>query len=426
MKKSLLIISTVLLYIVCCKAQYPNQPEYPHYDIHLKIIPEQQFIHVDGSLKYVVNEDSLQKVSFNLHKNLEINHFRINGENSFQTDTVNSVRWLPDAVKLIYSAGGKFQKGDILDVDFSYQGNIKEWPAWSANVIGEDWVEMGLYFPWYPSISDDFTYKVNVDINPEYNVFVRGNYSEKDNKKIFENNNPERDLVFCASKDLKIRNLQIQNQSFQVVNSTLSEAVVDSIQSDIEKFYKFYNSMFGEVEVQNMCLVVSKRENGGGYSRKGGLFLGGLSDSAYSNKRIDYNRFLAHEISHFWWVGAPLNWEDWLNESFAEYSALLAVRELYGNEEYYKRMKMKQKESANTPPIWGMARNDKQATEALYSKGVVLLSELEQKTGNEKFLELCRERMNKKINNTNDFLSLVTDIGGKNIADWFEESLRTR
>lgn len=426
MTKSLLIISAILLYSVCCKAQNPNQLEYSHYNIRLELIPEQQFIRVDGSLKYVVNEDSVQQLTFHLHKNFEINYFKINGDNSFQIDTSSTVRWLPDALKIIYSATGKFQKGDVLNVDFSYQGNINEWPAWSANVIDEEWVEMGLYFPWYPSINEDFTYKLTVDINPEYTVFARGNYSEKGNTKIFENDNPVFDLVVCASKDLKIRKLQLLNQSFQVVNSKLSEAVVDSIQSDIENLYKFYNTMFGEIEVQDMCLVISKREKGGGYSRKGGLFLGGISDSDYLSERIDYNRFLAHEISHFWWVGAPLNWEDWLNESFAEYSALLLIREIYGNEEYNKRMKLKQKESVNTPPIWGLARNDEQATEVLYSKGVILLSELEQKTGNEKFLELCKERIRKKVNNTNDFLNLIADIEGKNTANWFEQSLRTR
>jgi len=36
-----------------------------------------------------------------------------------------------------------------------------------------------------------------------------------------------------------------------------------------------------------------------------------------------------------WWANAPVNsWEDWLNESFAEYSALMAVRELFGAERF--------------------------------------------------------------------------------------------
>jgi hypothetical protein len=62
----------------------------------------------------------------------------------------------------------------------------------------------------------------------------------------------------------------------------------------------------------------------------------------------------------------------------------------------------------------------------LYSKGVVLLSELEEKIGNNKFLELCKARIDKKVNNTLDFLDLINDIAGKEIADWFEQSLKTR
>lgn len=429
MKRKILILFIIGLFSfnsVHCKSQSAEKLEYSYYDIQLKIIPQLHYISVEGSLKYLVIEDSLQQLMFKLHKNLKINYFSINGNNSFQVDSSNSVRWLPDAINIIHSTGEKYKKGEVLNVEFSYQGKITEWPSWSANVIGANWVELGLYFPWYPSIYGDFTYKVSIDIPSEYKVFARGKYSEKDGLKIFETNRPVYDLIICASKDLKIRELQLLNQSFQVVNSTLSEAVVDSIQSDIENFYKFYNTRFGEVQVQDMCLVVSKRENGGGYSRKGGLFLGGISDSIYLNQRIDYVQYIAHEISHFWWNGAPDNWEDWLNESFAEYSSLLVIRELYSRDAYNSIIVKKKNESINTPSIWGISRNDPKATQVLYGKGVILLSELEQKIGNEKFLKLCKVRINKKGNNTKDLLNLINDIGSKNIADWFEQSLKTR
>jgi hypothetical protein len=329
-------------------------------------------------------------------------------------------------MKITYQTKNKLNKGDVLNIEFSYQGKITQWPSWSANVIGADWVEMGLYFPWYPSISDQFTYKVSVDIEPEFNVFAIGKSTEKDNKKVFETDFPVSDFIICASKDLTIRETQLLNQSFQIVNSSLSEAIVDSIQTDIEDFYLSFSNWFGKIKVQDMCLVISKREKGGGYSRKGGLFLGGMSDSSYLNKRIDYVKYIAHEISHFWWSGAPGNWEDWLNESFAEFSALILIRELHSKEEYNSRIKIKIDESKNTPPIWGISRNDTQATKVFYSKGVVLLSELEQKIGNKKFLELCRARIDKKVNNTKNFLNLLSNIGGKEISAWFEQSLKTR
>jgi len=430
MKKYLLFLSTVLIFYACNdynKERGLDNLEYSHYDIQLKIIPDEQFIKVTGNLKFLVMEDSLNELSFNLHKKLEISDFSINGDNSYQLDTSKTnVRWLPDVMKIIYPTKKKFYKGDILNVEFSYQGRITEWPDWSANVIGADWIEIGLYFPWYPSIHGLFTYKVSVDIDPDFNVFAIGKSTEKDNKKIFETEFPVYDFIICASKDLTIRETKLLNQSFKIVNCTLSDATVETIQADIEDFYKLYSNWFGKIPVQDMCLVVSKRDKGGGYSRIGGLFLGGLSDSSYLNERTDFIQYVAHEIAHFWWCGAPSNWEDWLNESFAEYSAMKVIKELCGKEEFNTKLKIKRNESSNTPPIWGISRNDPSAEQVLYSKGVVLLSELEEKIGNNKFLELCKARIAKKVNNTLDFLDLINDIAGKEIADWFEQSLKTR
>lgn len=430
MKRYLLFLFASLLFNAC--NDYKSETgldnfKYSHYDIQLKIIPDEQFLKVTGGLKFLVMEDSLDELSFNLHKKLEINNFSINSDKSYQLDTsMTNVRWLPDAKRIVYRTTKKFYKGELLNIAFSYQGKITQWPSWSANVIDTDWIEIGLYFPWYPSFYGLFTYNVAVDIDQDFNVFAIGKSTEKDNKKVFETEFPVDDFIICASKDLTVKETKLLNRSFKIVNCTLSDATVDSIQADIEGFYQSYSSWFGDIRVRNMCLVVSKRDKGGGYSRKGGLFLGGLSDSDYMNERIDYIQYLGHEIAHFWWNGAESNWEDWLNESFAEYSALLLIRELYSKEEFNSRLIRKRNESKNTPPIWEISRSDPLAQQVLYSKGVVLLSELEDKIGNQAFFKLCKARIENKINNTLDFLDLITDIGGKEICDWVEQSLKTR
>jgi hypothetical protein len=430
MKKHLSCLSAIVFLVAFAESNGSpvlSKLEYSHYDIQLKIIPADQFIKVSGSLKYLVTKDSLDELSFNLHKKLVLSNFSINGDNSYQLDTSNTnVRWLPDAMRIVYLAKKIFHKGDILNVDFAYEGRITEWPDWSANVITSDWVEIGLYFPWYPSIDDPFTYKVAVDIDPGYNVFALGESTEEGNKKVFETDFPVDDFIICASKDLAVRETRLLNQSFKIVNCTLSDATVDSIQTDIDNIYRLYSSWFGKIQVRDMCLVISKRDKGGGYSRKGGLFLGGVSDSSYLNDRTDFIQYVAHEIAHLWWHGAASNWEDWLNESFAEYGAMKIIKELRGKEEFNTKLNTKRSESSNTPPIWGMSRNDPLAEQVLYNKGVVLLNELEEKVGENRFLELCRARIHNKINSTADFLDTTKDIGGKEIADWFEQSLRNR
>jgi len=429
--KHFIFYLAVLILLASCTEQsrYKEKADikYSHYNIELSIDPEGQFIKANGSIKYIIEKDSLDTLSFKLHKRMNISSFTINGEDAYILDTISKpVRWIPDAINIIHAPDPPFLKGEIINIDFSYMGNITEWSPWSANVIGPEWVEMGLYFPWYPSFEGLFTYNLVVDIDPDYNVFALGEAKELNNKKLFKNDSPVYDFIICASKDLRVREATLLNQSFQIANATLSESTVDTMQADIENFYLLYDHWFGEIPSNDMFLVISRREKGGGYARTGGLVLGGINDSVYFAERIVYERYLGHEIAHFWWHGAEGNWEDWLNESFAEYSAMMLIRELIGEGEFNARIKKKIETSSNTAPIWGLERNDPSAELVLYGKGVVLLNELEEKIGMQSFLELCQKRISKKINSTSSFLNLIHEQEGEATRDWFEQALKTR
>ncbi len=52
----------------------PDSPklEYSHYDVQLKIIPNEQYIEVAGKLRFLVMDDSLDELSFNLHNKMEL------------------------------------------------------------------------------------------------------------------------------------------------------------------------------------------------------------------------------------------------------------------------------------------------------------------------------------------------------------------
>lgn len=402
-----------------------DNSECSHYNVQLKIIPEKQYIEVEGSLKYIVRKNNAREISFYLHRNLAINKFSVNGDTGYYLDTgKTNIRWMPDAVRIIYSGDKKFHKGEVLNIRFSYEGRITDWPPWSANVLTAGWIEMGMYFPWYPSIDDSFTYRVAVDINPAYKVFAIGEESRAGNSIIFENRNPVDDLIICAAKDLRVREIKLLGRPFKIVNCTLSNTTIDSIQTDIKKIYDLYEKWFGRIPINDMCVVISKRKKGGGYSRTEGLFLGGLSNSNYLMKRTGFVRYAAHEIAHSWWHGAAGNWQDWLNESFAEYSALRIVKALRGQEEFTTMLAKKRKESANTPPIRELKRSDPAAEKVLYGKGVVLLNELDEKIDDSKFFELSRDRIRGKINNTDDFLKLVNDKCGEEISGWLRDALK--
>ena len=128
-----------------------------------------------------------------------------------------------------------------------------------------------------------------------------------------------------------------------------------------------------------MKFLLSASGTSGGYSRKNFIMLSSRTFNEYVLKNT------AHEIGHFWWNKAPVeSWHDWLNESFAEFSALQYIRHARG-ESLCRLHRRYRKETRHIRPIWGIDRNDREAHLALYRKGSVLLADLLVRVGEEPF-----------------------------------------
>jgi hypothetical protein len=193
-----------------------------------------------------------------------------------------------------------------------------------------------------------------------------------------------------------------------------------------------FSGWFGPIRPAEMNLIVSPRLLGGGYARRGMVVLGGLNDQDYLSQREAYLRYLAHEASHAWWWQAPTDtWEDWLNESFAEYSALLAVRERFGAQVFDRFLEIKRERIPEYQPLWGFDRSDsatpeKQTTieRLLYDKGPLLLHELAGRIGQTRFLELCRGMLWSGVKDTAHFLDLLEELEDTPVREWMESELK--
>jgi hypothetical protein len=432
MRKVFYGLFIIILLISCKQSPIKHNPQdikIPHYDVDLKIEPESNSIWVKGQLRLPVQEESLDQIAFYLHKQLRVDRFLLDGKDCVVLDkSTSDIRYMKEAMKVILNPTRNLSLEDVVKIDFSYHGTINEWPSWSPNVIGPDWVEMGLYFPWFPYHPEytPFTYKLNVDMDPVYTVFAIGDMKQEESVRVFETQSPTNSIVVCASKDMKIIETKMLSNSIRVAYYSLDREMADAVLSDLEKIYSLYNQWFGEEE-QGISLVESKRKQGGGYVRIGGLFLSGFEETNYFENRAGYHRYLGHELSHFWWYQADsTTWHDWLNESFAEYSALMVIRELIGKKDYNLRLKEYREESLNTPPLWGADRSHDSAHQIFYKKGPVLLSELEKKIGKKGFLDLCQKLVLNHCDETPEFLKILAAREGREISRWVENQLKTR
>lgn len=420
--KKLLIPSILLILLSACSQK--DKLEYPHYDVKVSLIPGEQYIAVSGILKIPV-ESINGPIEFYLHKQLKIEQLLINGRDVKRLSAVESDnRYMPDAKKYTFKKGMLLRR--TATINFNYSGTITEWNELSSSVIGEEWTEMGLYFPWYPfnRAYSPFSYEVEVNTDGNYHTFMMGRETSDVHYAIYRTEQPTNDMVVCAAKDLKTISKTVYMYNLKLAHTSFSDELANTLTSDIESIMSIFNRWFPTGD-SDVCLVESMRENGVGYARLGGIYLPGLNEADYFASRKAYIRYLAHEISHLWWHRAdPNTWEDWLNEGFAEYSALMVLRELYGNDCFDDWIANKEKQSESVSPVWQLDRDGDEAYTILYDKAPLLLHELEGKIGSRDFQLLMWSMIRNEVSTTENFLAILEQRQGTDIKDWFTTRLK--
>ena len=149
------------------------------------------------------------------------------------------------------------------------------------------------------------------------------------------------------------------------------------------------------------------------------------------------NERIAHEIAHQYWayvVRMPSEEEEWLTESFAEYSAALALRKLK-DEATYNRLvstwRGRAKDGASVAPIpyanriEGDPRTSRiERVALLYNKGPLLLYALHKELGDTQFLTFMKsytKSFNFKFGSTNTLAGLLQFITKKDYRPFFEK-----
>lgn len=439
MKKIIVTITVCLtVFAACSMPSRKTERDLNHYRIDLNLVPSDKLIESRIYLEFHSREDNLKDIVFYLHKQFNIREVtgRLVSGFHFNREGKSPASYLPEGRPVKIQFSRPLRKEESTTLHFIYDGTITEWPSWSANIISEDWVEIGLYLPWFPYNAEygDFTFEAKVKIDPAFQVCSYGQAKRSGPVWTVLSDDQTDDIIIIASKRLKSHTLHKKDLLINVHYVTLQNSTAKQMGEDLHAAMTIFKSWFGDNKSKAISLVESVRERGGGYARRGLIVLGGLDDQMYTEKREAYIHYLSHEVAHIWWRGAStVNWEDWMNEGFAEYSALLVVREMFGRESFERRLSGKLEGIQNIPPIWDFNRNDRstpkkreEIEKILYSKGPVLLYELEEKIGKVKFLEFCRRLVANNITSTEGLLKILGNLEGDEVKIWFEILLKTR
>lgn len=408
-----------------------------HYSLTLEIFPAENFIKVSGNMNFFAANQTIHSLDLLLHRQIDIQILSGDQIADFSFDQLGTspIPYLPDARPLHIRFIQPLVPGENAQIHFAYEGRITAWPSYSCNVITADWVELGMYFPWYPMLVD-VSQKISFDLQvlcpPGWHVAGYGDFQVVNQTWKSQWTYPAQDIVVIASPSLHHRFFRYENGQINLFTSTFNGESSQLLGENSLLALSTFTKWFGPTLPEKFSIIQSPRKKGGGYGRRGLVVLGGINEVDFLNRPEVYLRYLGHEIAHAWWWAAPVDsWEDWLNEGMAEISAQLLVAERFGQEAYYRRMECKRTNAAGMGPLWGFERLDhstpqqqERCERLLYDRGAVILHNLRNRVGGEHFLALCQRFRHVESLTTQSFLTLAQEMFGNSISQWLEDQLK--
>ena len=418
-----LVIAGLSMYLFSSPMlQAQESPRIVSYDLTVQIdVPNRQ-VEVGGSFE--VDFHDSDSISLVLWRHARIDTLRHSSQEiTYRFDTLAPApaQFITDGRALtLYRPAGATGRCRI-NTHYTLYMQGMQGPAKSFN---DRWIELGYYTGWYPICNGtlaDYSH-LRIGITDGYTVNGSGIISHT-KEGMWEMEQPWEnfDNVILASPMLKSRRINDNGTTIELIYTDFPDADADSALQcchDALKLFRRLYKIAGGEDIY-MKFLLSASGTSGGYSRKNFIMLSSRTFNEYVLKNT------AHEISHFWWNKAPVeSWHDWLNESFAEFSALQYIRHSRGEKAYDAYIDTYRKETRHIRPIWGIDRNDREAHLALYRKGSVLLADLLVRVGEEPFFNFLAGVIQAHITDTSAFLDFAESRLGRKNRDWIEKRLK--
>jgi hypothetical protein len=287
-------------------------------------------------------------------------------------------------------------------------------------LFNKSWLELNLYTAWFPLNMDYglFEYKINVQIPPEYKLISSGVVSENGTFWQVNQKMPSFDIPIIISPQFKC--ISVAEEIIKVYYLDLNSENEKIIKNIANSDYDFLNKILGKSNTASLILAINQFNRPISYTRKG--FISLTVENLFS---LQDDKTLAHEIGHLWWNKASVSdWEDWLNEGFAEYSSILILRNKNGEEYFEKAIKELKNTISDLPSIYQLRKENTINQNVITYKGAYLLYKLENRIGRKDFSNFLRTVHQKNIKQTSDFLQLAKDELGTEVESYLESELK--
>ncbi|HZH70465.1 MAG TPA: M1 family metallopeptidase, partial [Flavobacteriaceae bacterium] len=337
---------------------------------------------------------------------------------------------------------GNFQPDSIYSVDFSYKATPKQTLYFFEDQI---WTQgQGKYTShWLPSIddvNDKMMFNISVTVPEDLTALAGGRLDSIENQGAFTTwqyvmekpmssylaamviGHFKKETV-CAASGIPIENYFLEADEEKVEPTyRYTKQIFDFLETEIGVSYPW--EIYKQVPVRDFLYAGMENTTLTVFANSFMIDTIGFIDKNYVNVN-------AHELAHHWFgnmVTAASEEHHWLQEGFATYYALLAEREIFGDDYFYWNL-FQSAEALKRLSDTGKGESLLQAKASsltYYQKGAWALHILRERIGDEAFRIAVKNYVNSyafKSATTDDFLSEAAAASGMDLSDFKQDWL---
>ena len=276
------------------------------------------------------------------------------------------------------------------------------------------------WMPFDMRFSSPITAELEVDIPGDWAGVSTEPVERTETGFVIRQTRPSLDLAFTLMSDF----VRHETPDYIILDSRETPGRgVEALQGALADCTAWLEDFAGPAGPLPRAAVTVNDRSQGGYSRATLIALTDIS----GDDPVRLGQFICHEFSHFWSRGNAMTVENWLNEAFADYTALMAVRAIHGEAAFERFMTRyaEQIEAADhvVPPIWTPGETDRGPYIVQYRKAPLALAWLEEEIGREAFATFIQRYMLDEIATTPDLLDLLEEVAGRGAREAFQARL---
>lgn len=370
-------------------------------NINIRFEGEKLFAEAEISL-----DKSVLEVSFILNSGLEISGISCNEKPvPITVEAEYEPLFCAEVKKYSVKCGTDFS-----GVKICYGGKISGW----HNIITDNIIELNRYGVWFPcELSCGVNISAEISGCGEY-FLVKGEFDGK----LWHYSADEWDMNIILYRKSVLKTVSRKHISIYYADNSLDGAAEFSrnVFEDVLDYYtkELFNKDY--VKHTEMACLYPALTSGGAYKRDGLIVC--ISPGTDEKEAIGVN---AHELAHEWCSGADVgSWEDWLNETTAEWSMLLYCLDRNKTEIFDAMTAEHLAKAPEFPPI---KTADGSRPDGVHTKGTAVFYELYKVFGKETIKSVIRIFIDLDVKTTEKLLEKMGALGLNEAAEMLKAHL---